>query len=311
MKRTKESTMNVGRENYLTKEQAIERMEEINKKHYDNIENRKNALNILIGAIPVGDKIFAIIPLEKLHIDTSYQRSVQSHVKTIAREWNPKKCDALKINYREDGNFYVWDGQHRKAAAELREIKYLMCDISVGLTVEEEAQLFGAQGKGIKKPNPYDIFKANVCANKTVDVQIYNMCKKYGLNVSKNARIAGNLSCLTLTRTIFERNEGDLFEWILELLDEAKWNELPGGHCHKVINSLYEIRKKYDINYALIQRKLVGFLEKTNPKELFMKSTLKYAEFADESKKIKLYLSDFLDGIETINSYKKIGKSIA
>ena len=73
MKRTKESTMNVGRENYLTKEQAIERMEEINKKHYDNIENRKNALNILIGAIPVGDKIFAIIPLEKLHIDTSYQ----------------------------------------------------------------------------------------------------------------------------------------------------------------------------------------------------------------------------------------------
>lgn len=34
--------------------------------------------------LPVGNKIFVIVPVEDLHIDEPYQRSVQSHVKTIA-----------------------------------------------------------------------------------------------------------------------------------------------------------------------------------------------------------------------------------
>lgn len=94
----------------MTKDQMIELMEKINRGHKDNLESRRNALNILIGAIPVGGKVFVIVPLDELHIDESYQRSLQNHVKIIARDWNPIKCEPLKINFREDGNLYVWDG---------------------------------------------------------------------------------------------------------------------------------------------------------------------------------------------------------
>ena len=71
----------------MTKDQMIEKMREINEECNDNPEERKNALKILMGGIPVGNKVFVIVPVEDLHIDDSYQRPVHYHVKTIAQEW--------------------------------------------------------------------------------------------------------------------------------------------------------------------------------------------------------------------------------
>ena len=94
----------------------------------------------------------------------------------------------------------------------------------MGLTQEQEAALFGCQGNGIKRPDPYDIFKANVCVGKEIDTAIKNMCDDYGLLVNRNYKKAGNLSCHTLARKIFARGaeERGYFEWVLELLHKAK-----------------------------------------------------------------------------------------
>ena len=293
----------------MKKDQMIELMEKINRGRKDNIESRRSALNILVGAFPVGGKVFAVVALDELHIDKSYQRSLQNHVKIIARDWNPTKCDPLKINFRADGFFYVWDGQHRLEAAKLRGIKYLLCDITVGLTQSQEAELFGCQGMGIKKPDPYDIFKANVCSGEEIDTAIKEMCDDYDLLVNRNNKKAGNLSCLTLARKIFEKGIGDreYFEWVLELLHKARWHEYPQSHCHRVINSLYEIRKSSGEENEFIQRKLVAYLKETNPDNLLINATVKYPQFKDESKKLKLFLLDIVNGDdESVN--RSIGK---
>lgn len=291
----------------MKKDQMIELMEKINRGRKDNIESRRSALNILVGAFPVGGKVFAVVALDELHIDKSYQRSLQNHVKIIARDWNPTKCDPLKINFRADGLFYVWDGQHRLEAARLRGIKYLLCDIVVGLTQSQEAELFGCQGVGIKKPDPYDIFKANVCSGEEIDTAIKDMCDDYDLLVNRNNKKAGNLSCLTLARDIFRRGDREYFEWVLELLHKARWNEFPQSHCHRVINSLYEIRKSSGEENEFIQRKLVAYLKETNPDNLLINATVKYPQFKDESKKLKLFLLDIVNGDdESVN--RSIGK---
>lgn len=280
----------------MTKDQMIELMEKINRGHKDNLESRRSALNTLVGAFPVGGKVFAVVALDELHIDESYQRSLQNHVKVIARDWNPTKCDPLKINFREDGNFYVWDGQHRLEAARLRGIKYLLCDITVGLTQSQEAELFGCQGVGIKKPDPYDIFKANVCSGEEIDTAIKDMCDIYDLVVNRNNKKAGNLSCLTLVRDIFKKGDEKYFDWVLELLHKARWNEFPQSHCHRVVNSLYEIRKSSEEQNEFVQRKLITYLKKTNPDDLLINATIKYPQFKDESKKLKLFLLDIVNG---------------
>lgn len=282
----------------MTKDQMIELMEKINRGRKDKLESRRSALNTLVGAFSVGGKVFAVVALDELHIDESYQRSLQNHVKIIARDWNPTKCDPLKINFSDDGNFYVWDGQYRLEAAKLRGIKYLLCDITMGLSQDQEAALFGCQGVGIKKPDPYDIFKANVCAGEEIDTAIKNMCHNYDLLVNRNNKKAGNLSCLTLARDIFKRGEKDreYFEWVLELLHKARWNEFSQSHCHRVINSLYEIRKFSGEENEFVQRKLVTYLKKTNPDELLINATIAYPKFKDESKKLKLFLLDVVNG---------------
>ena len=280
----------------MTKDQMIELMEKLNRGRKDNLESRRSALNTLVGAFPVGGKVFAVVVLDELHIDESYQRPLQNHVKIIARDWNPTKCDPLKINFREDGNFYVWDGQHRLEAARLRGIKYLLCDITVGLTQEQEAELFGCQGMGIKKPDPYDIFKANVCAGEEIDTAIKDMCDIYDLVVNRNNKKAGNLSCLTLVRDIFKKGDEKYFDLVLELLHKARWNEFPQSHCHRIVNSLYEIRKSSEEQNEFVQRKLIAYLKKTNPDDLLINATIKYPQFKDESKKLKLFLLDIVNG---------------
>lgn len=300
----KTSRSEMKRQKLLTKDQMIDKMRKINAKHNDNMESRKNALKTLMSGIPVGNKVFVLVPVEDLHIDESYQRPVQSHVRTIAEEWDDMKCDPLKINYREDGNLYVWDGQHRLVALKLMGIDYVLCVITVGLTQKQEAALFGCQGNGIKKPNPYDIYKANVCSGEEIDSAIKNMCDKYGLAVDKNNKRAGNLSCLTLAKKIFEKGTEDreYFEWVLELLHKARWNELSQSHCHRIINSLYEIRKSLYEDNEFVQRKLVSYLQKSTPDELLINATVKYPQFKDESKKIKLFLVDVINCDETINN---------
>ena len=261
-------------------------------------QNHKNALKALMGGIQMGNKVFILVPLENLHIDESYQRPVQNHIKTLVQEWDEQKCDLLKVNYREDRNLYVWDGQHRVVAMRIMGIEFAMCILTVGLTQEQEAELFGCQGIGIKKPDPYDIFKANVCAGEEIDTSIKNMCDKYDLQVNRNNKKAGNLSCLTLARKIFEKGSDDreYFEWVLELLHKAKWNEFPQSHCHRVINSLYEIRKSSEEENEFVQRKLVTYLKKTNPDELLINATIAYPQFKDEGKKMKLFLLDIVNG---------------
>ena len=286
----------------MTKDQMIEKMRKINAKHNDNLESRKNALKTLMGGIPVGNKVFVLVPVEDLCIDESYQRPVQNHVRTIAEEWDDMKCDPLKINYREDGYFYVWDGQHRLVALKMMGIDYVLCVITVGLTQKQEAALFGCQGNGIKKPDPYNIFKANVCSGEEIDTAIKDMCDKYDLLVNRNNKRAGNLSCLTLAREIFKRGAEDreYFEWVLELLHKAKWNEFSQSHCHRVINSLYEIRKGFGEENIFVQRKLVEYLENTNPDDLLMNATIKYPQFKDGSKKLKLFLLDIVNGDDNL-----------
>ena len=288
----------------MTKDQMIDKMRKMNAKHNDNMESRKNALKTLMGGIPVGNKVFVLVPVEDLHIDESYQRTVQNHVRTIAEEWDDMKCDPLKINYREDGNLYVWDGQHRLVALKIMGIDYVLCVITVELTQKQEAALFGCQGNGIKKPNPYDIYRANVCSGQEIDSAIKSMCDKYGLSVDKNNKKAGNLTCLTLARKIFEKGYEDreYFEWVLDLLHKVKWNELAQSHCHRIINSLYEIRKNSSEDIDFVQRKLVLYLQKNTPDELLINATIKYPQFKDESKKIKLYLMDVIDCGEPNNN---------
>lgn len=293
--RTRRTEIKLQNAKRMTKDQMIDLMKKINEGRKDNIQSRKNALKTLMSGIQFGDRTFVLVPVEDLHIDNSYQRSIQSHVKTIAREYDNTKCDPLKINYREDGNLYVWDGMHRLTALKMRNVDFVLCVITVGMTQQEEAEYFGSQGNGIKKPDPYDIYKSNICSGEDIDTRIKHTCDNYNITV-KRGKKAGSLTCLSLARKIYEDGDEDYFEWVLDLLDLAYWNEHPQAHCHRVINALYEIRKLYDEEESeYIKKKLINYLKTTDPDDLLVKASYEKYRFKADSKRIKLYLLDVIN----------------
>ena len=285
----------------MTKDQMIELMKKLNKGRTDNLKSRENALRTLIGGLQVDDKVFVSVPIEDLHIDDSYQRPEQSHVKIIAKEWESMKYDPLKINYREDGNFYVWDGQHRLAAMKIRGAHSALCAISVGLSKEMEADFFGSQGNGIKKPNLYDIYKSNVCKGKELDVKIKNVCDEYNVEIKKsnNPRM---ISCLSLVYRIFRQNHEDYFRWILDLLDDATWYNFNKGYCHDIIWALYEIRLLCKDDSEYVKNRLSKYMKKISPNDLITKSVARYPQYRDEPKSLKMFLIDIIneDGNKSI-----------
>ena len=59
---------------------------------------------------------------------------------------------------------------------------------------------------------------------------------------------------------------------------------------------MYEIRKNYEEENVFVQRRLIEYLEKTNPNDLLINATIKYPQFKDDSKKLKLFLLNIVSG---------------
>jgi hypothetical protein len=125
--------------------------------------------NVQVAKTPRGiiDKPpeFAFIPKRELAIDADYQRNLsKERVKNIAANWSWAACGALKIALRPNGDWYVFDGQHRLAGAMLREDVDLLPSLVFEMeTVREEALGYLAQTSS-KPMSVVDRFKAMLIA---------------------------------------------------------------------------------------------------------------------------------------------------
>lgn len=86
-----------------------------------------------------------MVPLSAMAVDNTYQRDrlSETNIMAMARHWDHAACGALVTSLRDDGLYYVVDGNHRRLAAERRgDIRALPCRIVSGLTIADEAALF-------------------------------------------------------------------------------------------------------------------------------------------------------------------------
>jgi len=88
---------------------------------------------------------FRLINKNHLIVDHRYQREgvTNSRVLDIARDWSWVACGTIIVAMREDGEFLVIDGQHRKLAADKRaDIQLLPCMVFSLADVRAEAKGF-------------------------------------------------------------------------------------------------------------------------------------------------------------------------
>lgn len=98
--------------------------------------------------------------------DMRYQRKVSARVKQIASNYDPNKLNAIILSQREDGSYWVIDGQHRTQATVLvhgKDVK-LLSIVYHDMTPEEEADMFACQHDNVKAPTKGEYFKAKMFA---------------------------------------------------------------------------------------------------------------------------------------------------
>ena len=90
---------------------------------------------------------------EQIKKDPKYQREIDAtRIKKITKNWDDDLVNAPKVSLRENGVYYVFNGQHTLAAWKKRYgNRPIQCKVYRGLTETEEKDLFVKQ-EGFSKP---------------------------------------------------------------------------------------------------------------------------------------------------------------
>ena len=126
---------------------------------------------------------YVFIEPKFLRADKSYQRDIDhARVDRIVKNWNQNLFNEPKVSKRDDGFYYIFDGDHSVAAHMIKFGKDtpIKCKVYYGLTPEEEMKLFVQQNGISKLPTRVEKLRA---LNNFNDPDVVDMVE--------SARIAG------------------------------------------------------------------------------------------------------------------------
>lgn len=273
------------------KRELLETMEQLNKQSKKNKEQKEEAFTFLNTSVEIGNKIFCCIPVKLLKIDHDmYQRPLQKSFKHLLDNWDNDKCDPITVNYRSDGFYYVINGQHRTEAAKAKGINQIVCDVFVGLTLKEEADLFAGQYDGTTKLNPIDSYRANIIRREEIDTLIKEVCDKYGVSVTHN-KAPKVLGSLTVVRNIVKpsvTNSGGkssdakenvkIVDWIFDIFKQSGWESYTDTYNADIMQSLWYVWRNNQDAINISKGKLIEFFKNSSPKELKALGNIEYPD---------------------------------
>lgn len=173
---------------------------------------------------------YRILPVSAINVDHQrYQRDLrQGDIDRLVANWDDDKLLPLLVNRRDDGTYWTFDGQHRRAAAIARGIRALPCLVWAGLAVEREAALFAYfNSRESGRPVGFrEQFRARVEANDEEAAAIMRAVHRAGFEIEyhlaggKSEHIAAVGACQAVYRRV---GEDGLFR-ALDLLNRA-WPE--------------------------------------------------------------------------------------
>lgn len=180
-----------------------------------------------------------------LRIDhDNYQRNpkVATEVTKIAADWSWVACGAISVALRDDGKYYVMDGQHRVLAALRRDdIVKMPCMVFLVGGIELEAKGFLSVNTGRRPLTGTEKFRARVTAGDAAAIKVSDLLRAYGYRLTENGHdVRGGVKCVTLLASLAQ--EGD------EILHAVLEVYRSGFDSHaireRVVNGLAELYRR-------------------------------------------------------------------
>lgn len=153
--------------------------------------------------IPDGDPpatYITAIPVSEMFCDYSYQRDLdRTRARRMAREWDLRLVGVVEVSDRgpncRDGRYALINGQHRWAAAGLRDPNMvLVANVHTGLSVTREALLFNEIDSTTRRLTTWDRWRSRRAAGELVVLDIEATVSDSGLTIAEASQ-DGNIRC--------------------------------------------------------------------------------------------------------------------
>lgn len=190
---------------------------------------------------------FTYVDPKAIKID-GYQRDLEeSRAQKIAEGFNPHLFDPIVLSKRKNGNMYIIDGQHRMIAAIMAKIDKIPARVHLGLTREQEANLFVDAQLERKPIRAFDRFKAKLIAKDPIFVGINTVAEKGGFEIAPHS--ASNsprrLRCITLLVAIYKKAGKDHFQRLVDVLSGLSKSKETGHTNDMFIRPLHRVLLLY------------------------------------------------------------------
>ena len=137
------------------------------------------------------------IPVDKLKVDIRVQRELQdTHVDKLQKKFDPAAFGRISVSPREDGYYYVQDGQHRVALAKAVGLTEVPCIVQSLESLRDEGRAFIKINENSAKITGVDKYRIGV-ASEVVEYLRIKECVDYaGLRVGTGVNAINCVSCI-------------------------------------------------------------------------------------------------------------------
>jgi hypothetical protein len=234
---------------------------------------------ILHSGLSKGGKQYyiTVLPVKDMKIDSTYYSDEENiynrpvndcRVKDIAKNYDESLVGIIILSIREDGNYFIVNGQHRKLGIEKAGGTHSLCQVFIGLTLQEEAEMYKKLSDTTKAIPAINSFKAKLVLKDEASLSIMRIVKSLGLEIYFKGKSPAKKRILAVTSleslyrsfsntktTVEEINT--YFKRCLYIITQS-WGGNPRSYDQRMLNSFRVFMKQYkdDINDKTLIRRL-------------------------------------------------------
>jgi hypothetical protein len=215
----------------------------------------------------------------EIGVDTDYQRALNpKHVAKIVEGFDPDLFGVLLISEREEGVYYVLDGQHRVVAIERMGMttEPLPCLVYSHLTPQLEAKIFAQVNAGRLYLSPQYTFRAQIIARQPEALAIKAIVESFGFHLNfwkplpddESAgmfRPEGMLSAIGEIKKLRTSYRIDMLPQVLAVCRDA-WGSEAVGISANILRGIAQFLYAY--GERVDRERLLGILANLTPKRL-------------------------------------------
>ena len=203
-----------------------------------------------------------MLPLSKLNIG-KYQKDLNiERVKRIVEKFDIHRMRPIEVSFR-DGEFWVFDGQHRANAYYLMGLTEIPAVIHRGLTYQDEAYLFARQQEDVGSVNTNHKWNALVEAKDPEAMEIIKLCKDWGFVVLQHNNKGNNIKCVKTLQDLYREFGPEKVGTILMCIKNA-WMYMDHSTDVAIIAGIARLVRTYPEQFDF--NRLTEVLAWTTPK---------------------------------------------